>query len=61
MAVTISGVHVMAYLGASTWVEADPTAHRVLIVHGPEPSNNWFSVPVRVVRWRVLSETAAPS
>jgi len=59
LAVTVSGVHVLAYVGNGTWVEADPTAHTVLAVRVPEPSNPWFNVPVRIVRWRVLSGAAA--
>jgi hypothetical protein len=59
LAVTASGVHVLAFIGNSTWIEADPTAHRVLIVRVPEPANGWFGVPVRVVRWRTLVSAAA--
>jgi hypothetical protein len=58
LAVTTSGVHVLAYVGNGTWVEADPTAHTVLAVRVPEQSNPWFNVPVRIVRWRVLSGAA---
>jgi hypothetical protein len=59
LAVTATGVHVLAYVGADTWVEADPTAHRVLVAKVPEPGNWWFQVPVRVERWQVLARAPA--
>lgn len=55
LAVTASGVHVLAYLGNGTWIEADPGALKVLEIQVPEPSNSWFNVPVKIVRWQVLS------
>jgi hypothetical protein len=58
LAVTMSGVHILAYLGDNHWIEADPTAHKVLIVQVPESNNAWFNVPVRIVRWRTLSNAA---
>jgi hypothetical protein len=54
----MSGVHILAYLGDNHWIEADPTAHKVLIVQVPESNNAWFNVPVRIVRWRTLSNAA---
>ena len=55
LAVTADGVHVLAYLGDRTWIEADPTAHEVVEVTLPT-SNAWFHVPVVFVRWRYLEQ-----
>lgn len=54
MAVTASGVHIMAYLGDSRWVEADPDAGRVIIVTAPSASSEWFRGPMKIVRWDIL-------
>jgi hypothetical protein len=54
LAVTANGVHVLAYLGDSTWIEADPDLNRVIQVKVPAPGNSWFESPVRIVRWRNL-------
>jgi NlpC/P60 family protein len=58
LAVTVSGIHVLAYVGNGTWVEADPDAHAVLEVQAPEGTNPWFNAPVSIVRWRALSGEA---
>lgn len=53
MAVTSNGVHVLAYVGQQTWIEADPNALRgdqVVQVTTPTP-NAWFNTPVHIVRW----------
>jgi cell wall-associated NlpC family hydrolase len=55
LAVTRSGVHIMAYLGDGHWIEADPGAGRVITVRVPENDNAWFSTPMHIVRWRVFS------
>jgi len=54
MAVTDSGVHVMAYVGDNRWIEADPGIGRVVTLTAPTPSNIWLSGPMKIVRWRVL-------
>ena len=59
LAVTVSGVHVLAYAGGNTWVEADPNLDRVVVVHVPDRANGWFNVPVNVMRWRIFSSIAA--
>jgi NlpC/P60 family len=56
LAVTRSGVHIMAYLGEETWIEADPEAGRVIRVAAPSRDNGWFQTPMRIVRWRILQE-----
>lgn len=57
LAVTRTGVHVLAYMGNSRWVEADPDLHRVVNVSIPAPGNAWFNYPVRIVRWSILDST----
>lgn len=53
LAVTMDGVHVLAYLGGSAWIEADPGEERVLV--GGVPSEIvWFRRPVQIVRWSLL-------
>lgn len=55
LAVTSSGVHVMAYLGNDTWIEADPGVGRVISVPVPAKDNSWFGSSMKIVRWSVLS------
>jgi hypothetical protein len=54
LAVTADGIHVLAYLGDLTWIEADPAIRKVVQVKVPSADNAWFQTPVRVVRWRIL-------
>jgi hypothetical protein len=56
LAVTKGGEHVMAYVGDNVWIEADPLAHRVIIVRAPSRNNAWFHGPMTIVRWRILSQ-----
>lgn len=56
LAVTDDGVHVMAFLGGSEWIEADPDIKRVVIVTVPS-TNVWLDTPVKVMRWRVLDQS----
>jgi hypothetical protein len=54
IAVTSSGVHVLAYVGNQTWIEADPNeihGNRVIQVRTPT-RNAWFNMPVHIMRWR---------
>jgi hypothetical protein len=56
IAVTSNGVHVLAYMGHKTWIEADPNegvGHQVIEVQIPS-RNVWFNTPVHVMRWRQL-------
>ncbi len=55
MAVTISGVHIMAFLGDSKWIEADPNLKKVVIVQVPEGNNPWFQESFNIVRWQELA------
>ncbi|HWB02811.1 MAG TPA: NlpC/P60 family protein [Verrucomicrobiales bacterium] len=56
LAVTSSGVHILAYLGNLKWLEADPGAEKVLTLTAPDPNNLWFKGEMKIVRWRILSE-----
>lgn len=58
LAVTRSGVHIMAYLGDNNWIEADPGVGRVITVSAPANDNEWFRAPMNIVRWSVLSQWA---
>ena len=53
IAVTSSGMHVMAYIGGKNWIEADPGPHKVLVVETPS-ENFWFKQPMYIMRWRNL-------
>jgi hypothetical protein len=55
LAVTASGDHVLAYLGAKTWIAADPGEGKVTRFTIPELKNAYFSTPMRIVRWKILS------
>ena len=50
--VTKSGVHTMAYLGGSTWVQADPEKGRVIEVKTPS-TIGWFRTPALIMKWSV--------
>jgi cell wall-associated NlpC family hydrolase len=55
LAVTRSGVHIMAYIGEGQWMEADPLEARVMMFSVPATAN-WFQIPMRIVRWKILAE-----
>jgi hypothetical protein len=55
LAVLGGGSHVMAYLGRSAWIEADPGEGKVLVLVSGQPSP-WLAVPAQLVRWRILSD-----
>jgi hypothetical protein len=54
LAVTEDGVHVLAYLGDNTWIEADPDLQKVVEVKLPTEIS-WFHQPVKFVRWAALA------
>jgi hypothetical protein len=56
LAVTSAGEHIMAYLGDKTWIAADPTEGKVTTFVIPEKKNAYFSTPMRIVRWKILSK-----
>ncbi|HWC60686.1 MAG TPA: NlpC/P60 family protein [Verrucomicrobiae bacterium] len=54
IAVTASGIHVMAYLGGDEWIEADPGPGRVITVTTPAEKNEWFRGPMKIMRWNIF-------
>lgn len=58
LAVTASGVHILAYAGGGRWIQADPGLGRVVTLDGRVGENGWFLSAVTVHRWRVLVEGA---
>jgi hypothetical protein len=54
LAVTANGVHVLAYLGNNTWIEAEPSAGRTIVLAAPSDGHHWFKVPIRLLRWACL-------
>ena len=52
LAVTQDGLHVLAYLGDSTWIQADPTPMRVHVDR--VSATGWFTRPIVIMRWRAL-------
>lgn len=54
LAVTATGLHVLAYLGDQTWIEADPGLENVVVVKAPSHENPWLATPVKIVRWKLL-------
>jgi cell wall-associated NlpC family hydrolase len=55
LAVLGGGSHVMAYLGRSSWIEADPGEGKVVVLVSGQP-NSWLGMPAQLVRWRILSD-----
>jgi len=53
LAVTASGVHVLAHLGGGEWIQADAYPMRVIRVRAPS-KDPWFDVPMNIVRWQWL-------
>ena len=56
LAVTVGGDHVMAYLGNRTWTAADPLEGKVTTFTIPEEKNVYFFTPMKIMRWKILSE-----
>ncbi|MCK6489109.1 MAG: C40 family peptidase [Planctomycetes bacterium] len=59
LAITAGGVHVLAYLGGGTWINADPQAQVVITLDAASTGSSWIGARVAVVRWRSL--TTGPS
>jgi len=51
-AITSDGVHALAYLGDNLWLEADPSAGKVIRVNARSTKNPWFQHKVSIMRWR---------
>lgn len=58
LAITRSGVHVIAFVGGRTWIQADPNlvngGDKVIQTTAPSKSG-WFNQPVQICRWKNLS------
>jgi cell wall-associated NlpC family hydrolase len=54
LAVTMTGDHVLAYLGDLVWIAADPGVGKVAMFKIPEEENSYFFQPMRIVRWKIL-------
>lgn len=58
LAVLQSGVHVLAFVGGKTWIQADPNlvngGDKVIETTAPS-RNGWFGQPVVVCRWKMLT------
>ncbi|HEY1081402.1 MAG TPA: NlpC/P60 family protein, partial [Prosthecobacter sp.] len=55
LAVTTSGVHMLAYLGDEEWIQADPSVEAVIALNGRTAANAWFDQPVILHRWALLA------
>lgn len=55
IAVTRNGIHVLAYIGNSQWIQADPGAGRVT-VHSVPDEQGWFESPVVLLAWQALDD-----
>jgi len=56
LAVTLSGIHVLVYMGEERWIQADPGIGRVALLNGRKDENEWFNTPVTVHRWQLISQ-----
>jgi hypothetical protein len=54
LAVLSDGVHVLAYIGSRTWIEADPISMRTITAAVPRTTDIYFSMRVRLMKWRTL-------
>jgi NlpC/P60 family len=55
LAVTTSGVHILAYAGDGLWIQADPEIGSVATLNGRTADNRWFDTPVTTHRWQLLA------
>ncbi len=56
LAITADGSHLLVYRGDQRWIQAEPTAGKVITLSTPDPNHHWFEVPVIVVRWKLLDD-----
>jgi len=56
LAVTTSGVHILAYAGDGHWIQADPGIGAVATLDGRTDDNGWFDTPVTTHRWQLLAQ-----
>lgn len=57
IAVTASGIHVLAYLGNQEWIQAEPGLMKVITLSAPH-ENEWLNKPVHIMRWSHMAEVA---
>ena len=57
LAITKSGIHVLAYAGDGKWIQADPGIGSVITLDGRKDDNGWFTTPVTLHRWQLLNHT----
>jgi hypothetical protein len=60
LAITTDGIHVLAYIGNKTWIEADPELRRVILLptaNSADHSNMWLETPVIIARWQAFDES----
>jgi hypothetical protein len=57
LAVTASGIHVLAYLGDQKWIQAEPGIMKVITLTAPD-ENGWMKQPVHIMRWSNMMESA---
>jgi NlpC/P60 family len=55
LAVTTGRGHVLVYVGDEQWIQADPGIGFVAVLNGRTSSNVWFTIPVTIHRWQMLS------
>lgn len=55
LAVTVGGVHILAYVGDGLWIQADPGIGAVKSLAGRTEDNSWFDTPVTTHRWQLLA------
>jgi hypothetical protein len=54
LAVTTSGIHILAYAGDEQWIQADPGIGAVATLSGRTADNRWFDTPVTTHRWQLF-------
>lgn len=54
LAVTMDRRHVMIYLGAGEWIQADPGTGKVFTAHAGSELSGYLSSEVTICRWAVL-------
>lgn len=58
VAVTASGIHILAYLGDKTWIQASPQIMKVITTPAPTEEDVMFTQDATILRWRLLAEPA---
>jgi hypothetical protein len=55
--VTLSGAHVLAYLGDREWIQAEPGLLKVVILRAPS-DNGWMKQSLKIMRWTMLESAS---